>query len=62
MISFHRVLIATAIVFCAGFAMWALGRYLALQSGGMLALAVTFAVFAAALIYYLTHLRRFLGR
>ena len=62
MIPFHRVLIATGIVFCAGFALWALGRYLAWGSSGMLALTITFAVFAVALSYYLRHLKRFLGR
>lgn len=62
MIPFHRLLIATAILFCAGFTLWALARYVALQQPGMLALSLTFAAFAAGLIYYLTHLKRFLGR
>ena len=62
MIIFHRVLIGTAILFCAGFAAWALGAF---RSGGgatQLALGVTFAVAAAALGYYLKNLNRFLGR
>ncbi|MBI1966777.1 MAG: hypothetical protein HYS40_02200 [Gemmatimonadetes bacterium] len=62
MIPFHRLLIATAIVFCAGFALWAFGRYLAFKSLGMLALTLAFALFATALAYYLRHLKRFLGR
>jgi hypothetical protein len=62
MIPFHRVLIATGIVFCAGFAVWALGQYLAAHAPGMLALSLTFAVLTVALIYYLSHLKRFLGR
>jgi hypothetical protein len=61
-ITFHRLLIATAIVFCAGFAAWALGTYLGSQRPAMLALSLAFAAFALALGYYLAHLRRFLGR
>ena len=62
MIPFHRVLITTAIVFCGGFALWALGQYLVSQRPGMLALAIVFAVLAVALTYYLRNLKRFLGR
>lgn len=62
MISFHRVLIATAILFCIGFAAWALGIYLGSQRPTMLALSLVFAVFALALGYYLAHLKRFLRR
>ncbi len=62
MVAFHKVLITTAIVFCAGFAVWALGHYLAYRRNDMLALAVTFGVIAVALGYYLSHLKRFLGR
>lgn len=56
------MLITTAIVFCAGFAVWSLGHYFAFRRPDMLALAVTFAVLTAALSYYLRHLKRFLGR
>jgi hypothetical protein len=62
MIPFHRLLIATAIVFCAGFAAWAAWSYRTSRSGGMLALSLSFVVATAALIYYLRHLKRFLGR
>jgi hypothetical protein len=61
-ISFHRLLISTAILFCTGFAAWALGTYLGSRHPGMLALSLTFAAFAVALGYYLAHLKRFLGR
>jgi hypothetical protein len=62
MIPFHRLLISTAIVFCAGFAAWAGWSYR--QSGEALTLvmAVAFAIAAGALTYYLRHLKRFLGR
>lgn len=62
MIAFHRFLIGTAIVFCAGFAVWAL---LAFRAGGgtvPLVLGVVFAAATLALSYYLKNLRRFLGR
>lgn len=60
LIQFHRVLIATAIVFCGGFAIWEFRAYLA--DGEMLALllALAFAAAALVLLYYLRHLSRFL--
>jgi len=61
-IPFHRVLISTAIVFCAGFAAWAGARYRESGSPGTLALALGFLAATAALSYYLRHLKRFLGR
>jgi len=61
-IPFHRVLITTAIVFCAGFAFWALGQYLAFKHGDMLALTLVFALFAVGFGYYLRNLKRFLRR
>ena len=62
MIPFHRLLISTAIVFCAGFAVWAGWSYR--QSGEILTLlmGLAFAVATVALVYYLRHLNRFLGR
>jgi len=62
MIPFHRLLISTGIVFCIGFAGWSGWHYRDSQSLGMLAMALIFAVAAGALIYYLRHLNRFLGR
>jgi hypothetical protein len=55
MIPFHRVLITAGIVFCAGFALWAIWR-------GQIALGLGFAALGVALTYYLRHLRRFIGR
>ena len=60
MIIFHRFLIGTAIVFCAGFAWWSQAAYRASGSTLQLALAIVFAVAALALAYYLKNLRRFL--
>ena len=62
MIIFHRFLISTAILFCAGFAAWAL---VAFRSDGgtiQLVLGVTFGLAAVALGYYLKNLNRFLHR
>lgn len=62
MITFHRFLIATAIIFCAGFSFWTLLTF-DLSSGlGPLILGLFFAAAAAGLGYYLKNLRRFLGR
>lgn len=60
LIPFHRFLIAAAIVFCAGFAVWELFAFM--EGGGLLdlALAVAFGAAAAAFGYYLRHLSRFL--
>ena len=55
MIPFHKLLIATGVVFCAGFAAWSLWR-------GAMLLGITFALLAVGLGYYLTNLKRFLGR
>jgi len=62
MIPFHRLLITTAIVFCAGFAAYSGWEYKDTPNLGSLAVAVIFAVAAVALTYYLRHLNRFLGR
>jgi hypothetical protein len=62
MIPFHKVLITTGILFCAGFAIWAIWQYGRTGGAGMLGLALAFTAAAAGLGYYLRHLRRFLGR
>ena len=62
MIVFHRVLIATAILFCALFSVWS---FVAFRTNGnvmTLLMAGSFAVATGGLTYYLAHLRRFLGR
>jgi hypothetical protein len=62
MIPFHKLLIGTAIVFCAGFAVWAGWDFRATGRVATLAVSLAFVVAAIALSYYLRHLRRFLGR
>jgi hypothetical protein len=61
LLPFHRLLIASAIVFCAGFSALQLVVYA--RGGGTveLVLGVGFALAAGLLIVYLLHLRRFLN-
>ena len=61
LVPFHRVLIASAIVFCAGFSALELLAYT--RGGGTLelVLGLAFAAAAGLLIVYLWHLRRILG-
>lgn len=61
LVSFHRFLIGTAIVFCVGFAVW---EAAAARGGGDSWAWVWAALSLAAagvLVYYLRHLDRFLG-
>ena len=60
MIIFHRFLIGTAIIFCAGFAWWSQSAYRASGRPLQLTLAIIFGIAALALAYYLKNLRRFL--
>jgi membrane protein DedA with SNARE-associated domain len=62
MIPFHRLLISSAIVFCAGFALWSGWDYSRSHRVSALIVALVFAVAAVALTYYLRNLKRFLGR
>ena len=61
LISFHRFLIAAAIVFCLGYGVWEINA--AIDGGGASAFIVgtIFTVLGISLIVYLRHLRRFLG-
>lgn len=61
-VGFHKVLIVTAILFCAFFGVWE-GLAYAREGGiGDLVLAVVFGIAATALGVYLARLDRFLGR
>ena len=61
LISFHRLLIAAAIAFCFGFAVWELMTWWVGGAAGALVLGLTFVVLGGLLSYYLARLRRFLG-
>ena len=61
LISFHRFLIATAILFCFGFAIWELMTWRVGGESGALMLGGTFIALGGVLTYYLVRLRHFLG-
>ena len=61
LISFHRFLIGSAIVFCFGFAVWELMTWWVGRAPGALLLGATFVVLGAGLVVYLARLRSFLG-
>jgi hypothetical protein len=61
LVSFHRFLIATAIVFCLGFAAWELDAAVDGAGGSAFVLGTVFAALGLSLIVYLRYLSRFLG-
>ena len=61
LISFHRILIAFAILFCAGYGLYELSAFAKGAGNGSLAISGLFFVFTAALTYYLWRLKHFLG-
>ena len=62
LVGFHKVLIGSAVLFCALFGGWQL--LAAFEGGGMVPLLVGggFVAAAVGLGYYLARLERFLGR
>ncbi len=61
LINFHRILIATAILFCAGYGGYELLGFAESGGTGSLLISGFFFVCAAGLAYYLWHLKRILG-
>jgi len=61
LLSFHRGLIAAAIVFCLGYGGWELFRLGQPGPGGSVAMGTIFIVLGLGLAYYLLRLNRFLG-
>ena len=61
LISFHRILIAVAILFCAGYGVYELSTFARSGETGSLLISGFFFVVTAGLTYYLRHLKRFLG-
>ena len=59
LVSFHRLLIATAIVFCLGYGAWELNA--AADGAGGFIQGTVFIVLGLALAVYLRQLARFLG-
>lgn len=62
MIPFHRFLIGTAILFCAGFAAWTFRGFARTGDLPLLVLGVGFGTAVVGLAWYLKNLRRFLRR
>ncbi len=62
MIGFHRFLIGTAILFCAGLGVWMLSAFWGNGNVVWLVLGISFGIAAVALSYYLRNLERFLHR
>ncbi len=62
MVTFHKVLISTAIAFCVFFAGWGWREYERSGTAVSLASTVAFAVFAVGFAVYLSQLKRFLNR
>ncbi len=60
-IAFHRILIAFAILFCAGYGAYELVGFSREGGTGALVLGGVFLILAAGLSYYLWRLNRFLG-
>ncbi len=61
LISFHRILIAVAILFCAGYGLYEHSAFTESGETGSLFMSGFFFVVTAGLTYYLWHLKRFLG-
>lgn len=61
LVPFHRVLIAAAIAFCAGFAWWMFTRGDGGESVVYQVIGVVFAILAVLLAVYLWNLGRVLG-
>ena len=61
LVTFHRVLIATAIVFCAGYGVWEIVGYRRGTGTAHLLIGLAALAAAALLLFYLRRLRRFLN-
>ena len=61
LISFHRILIVAAILFCAGYGVYELSAFTKGAGNGSLVISGFFFVCTVGLSYYLWHLKRFLG-
>jgi hypothetical protein len=61
LITFHRILIGAAIVFCFGFAAWALVLWWVSRETNSLVMGVVFVVLGALCSVYLSRLKSFVG-
>ncbi len=61
LISFHRIIIAVAILFCGGYGVYELVQFTENGETGSLLISGFFLVVTVGLAYYLRHLKRILG-
>ena len=61
LLTFHRVLISAAIVFCIGYAGWEAAAWTRTRVAGSLVMAGVFLVLGFGLAWYLSQLARFLS-
>jgi hypothetical protein len=61
LITFHRVLIGAAIVFCFGFAAWEIVLWWVTRDANSLVIGVVFIVLGAVSSVYLARLKSFVG-
>lgn len=61
LLSFHRFLITTAIVFCGGYAAWEFVRFSRMGAGWDMVLGVVFTVLTLLLLIYFNRMAAFLG-
>lgn len=61
LIAFHRFLIASAILFCFGYAAWELVHFWVAGGSGSLVLGLVFVILGVLLSVYLARLRRYVG-
>lgn len=62
LVGFHKLLIASAVLFCAGFGGWQVIEFLGNGGGTSGLVGAAFLIGAGGLAFYLTRLDRFLGR
>ena len=62
LMNFHRVLIASSILFCWGFGIYEIVRFTTNAETNSVMLGILFVILGCGMLYYLIHLNRFLGR
>jgi hypothetical protein len=61
LITAHRILIATSVVFFFGFSLWQLGRYLELRDGWALLQAFGYFSIAVGFGFYFFKIKKYCG-
>jgi hypothetical protein len=61
LLTFHRGLISVAVVFCVGYGLWELARFMGPGGDGHLLVGALFLFLGIGLAWYLARLNRILG-